>query len=889
MCVEGCEMVNVRRKTRAKLILLLTGTLVAGVTSAQAAFWKRGATKAPAPAAAASSVSAGMSLTAIDVENSPSPRIILRTTASPVYNSYSPMPDLFVIDLTGASKAASLVIPSAVPPSVGSVSAEEVTEMGLRMTRVSVHLNQAGTIEASAEGNSVIIILPAVAAPAVAEVAPPASKPAEPTPVVTAAVEPPHADPVPVHVEPEPVKSEPIVQPAEASVVTEALPANKATTLKKIETTGAGAAMEVRLATDGDVAYNAFKLEKPSRIVIDLTGVNDKLAKNIINVSDPIVKRIRVSQFKSAPEAVTRVVLDVDEKASYNLTKSGDALSVTFGAAPAAVIAAPTPTVTPTVTPAPKKEEPLLAAAPAAPPVVKTTAPAPVKTAAVTDIPSQVPTIAENATWKMPEQHKPATSVINAPQTQTPPASKKRRGTTKSTTQPEVVPPAIEPAINGENVFNDLAVQPQPSSSTGTMLSTSSATAGGRTLSSAEKTYTGEPLSLNLKDADIKDVLRTFAQLTGLNMAIDPNVSGSVTVDFVDVPWDQALEVILRQNSLAYVLEGNVMRVGTAERLSAEGESNRRLNEQEKLNVPLNTVGFKLSYARATDVAALLREMASPRARIIVDQRTNQLIISEIPGYLQTMRNLIDSVDVPTRQVVIEARIVETTKLFIQQYGFNWGFKGTMDPSLGTGTGLVFPNRIDTVGGPFNFGAGNPVVSFSLQNVLGTFTLDLALLAAENEGIARIISAPRVMTQDNTAAEIQSGFQIPYQTRINFTTTVQYVDATLRLSVTPQITEAGTVIMDIQVQKNEPATGLNIEGGSGTPLSTRRAQTKLMVRDGGTSVIAGIYQVKENNSQTRMPFVHQIPILGALFRTRNYNSEHDELLIFITPRIVRAS
>jgi len=870
-------MVNVRRKTRAKLILLLSGMLVAGVTSAQAAFWKRGAAKAPAPPAAASSASAGMSLTAVDVETSPSPRIILRTTASPVYNSYSPMPDLFVIDLTGASKAASLVIPSAVPPSVGSVSVEEVTEMGIRMTRVSVRLNQAGAIEASAEGNDVIINLPAVAAPVVAETPPPAPKPAEPAPVVTAAVEPPHADPIPVHAEPEPVKSEP-VQTAEAPVVTESLPANKATTLKKIETNGAGSAMEVHLATDGDVTYNAFKLEKPSRIVIDLNGVNDKLAKNIINVSDPVVKRIRVSQFKSAPDAVTRVVLDVDEKASYRVTKSGDALNVTFGAPPA-VIATPTP--------APKKEEPLLAATPAAPPVVKTTAPAPVKTAAATDIPSQVPTIADNATWKMPEQHKPATAVINAPQTQTPPAPKKRRGTAKAAAQPATAePPAIEPAINSENVFTDPAPQPQPSGTTGTVLS---GTSGGRTLSSAEKTYTGEPLSLNLKDADIKDVLRTFAQLTGLNMAIDPNVTGSVTVDFVDVPWDQALEVILRQNSLAYVLEGNVMRVGTAERLSAEGESNRRLNEQEKLNVPLNTVGFKLSYARATDVAGLLRDMASPRARIIVDQRTNQLIISEIPGYLQTMRNLIDSVDVPTRQVVIEARIVETTKLFIQQYGFTWGFKGTMDPSLGTGTGLVFPNRIDTVGGPFEFGAGNPVVSFSLQNVLGTFTLDLALLAAETEGIARIISAPRVMTQDNTPAEIQSGFQIPYQTRINFTTTVQYVDATLRLSVTPQITEAGTVIMDIQVQKNEPATGLNISGGSGTPLSTRRAQTKLMVRDGGTSVIAGIYQVKENNSQTRMPFVHQIPILGALFRTRNYNSEHDELLIFITPRIVRSS
>jgi type IV pilus assembly protein PilQ len=869
-------MVNVRRKTRAKLILLLTGMLVAGVTSAQAAFWKRGAaSKAPAPAAAASSASAGMSLTAIDVETSPS-RIILRTTASPVYTSYSPMPDLFVIDLTGASKAASLVIPAAVPSSVGSVSVDEVTEMGSRLTRVSVHLNQAGTIEASAEGNSVVINLPAAAAPAVVETTP-APKLAEPAPVVTAAVEPPHADPVPVHTEPEPVKSEPVAQVADAPVVTEALPANKATTLKKIDTSGAGAAMEVRLATDGDVAYNAFKLEKPSRIVIDLTGVSDKLAKNVINVSDPVVKRIRVSQFKSAPEAVTRVVLDVDEKASYHVTKSGDALSITFGAAPAVIIA--------TAAPAPKKEETHVAAAPAPPPVVKTVTPAPVKIAVASDIPSQVPTIADNATWKMPEQHKPATSVINAQQTQTPPASKKRRP------QPAAAePPAIEPAINGENVFTDPAQQPQQtvSGNSGTVLSTGGS-AGSRTLSSAEKTYTGEPLSLNLKDADIKDVLRTFAQLTGLNIAIDPTVSGSVTVDFVDVPWDQALEVILRQNSLAYVLEGNVMRVGTAARLSEEAESNRRLSEQERLNVPLTTVGFKLSYARAGDVAGLLREMASPRARIIVDQRTNQLVISEIPVYLQTMRNLIDSVDVPTRQVVIEARIVETTKLFTQQYGFNWGFHGSMDPSLGTGTGLVFPNRIDTIGGPFDFGVGNPVLTFSLANVLGTFTLDLALLAAETEGIARIISAPRVMTQDNTAAEIQSGFQIPYQTRINFTTTIQYVDATLRLSVTPQITESGTVIMDIQVQKNEPATGLNIEGGSGTALSTRRAQTRLMVRDGGTSVIAGIYQVKENNAQNRMPFVHQIPIIGALFRSRNYSSEHDELLIFITPRIVRAS
>ena len=238
------------------------------------------------------------------------------------------------------------------------------------------------------------------------------------------------------------------------------------------------------------------------------------------------------------------------------------------------------------------------------------------------------------------------------------------------------------------------------------------------------------------------------------------------------------------------------MRVGTLARLSEEAAANRRLQEEERLNVPLTTVSFKLSYARAGDVQGLLKDIASPRARIITDTRTNQLIISEIPAYLNTMRNLIESVDVPTRQVVIEARIVEITKTFLQQYGFVWGFRGALDPSLGTGTGLVFPNRVDFAGGPFEFGPGNPVLTFHLANVLGTFTLDVALNAAESEGLVRVVSAPRVQTQDNTAAQIQSGLQIPFQTRVNFTTTISYVDATLQLSVTPQITEAGTVIIN---------------------------------------------------------------------------------------------
>ncbi|HEY8131637.1 MAG TPA: type IV pilus secretin PilQ [Thermoanaerobaculia bacterium] len=798
---------------KAKRILLIASMLVLSVGGASASLWRHRTPKKPVEQPAPATAAAAMTLNAIEVGSSTSPQIVLRTSGAPAFTSLSPTPDQFVIDLSGTTKSSSLTIPSQLPPAVTAITADEVTEMGSRLTRVTVRLAQPGTAQAAAEGNAVTVTLPA---PAVVEA--PAVVPAPP--------------------------AAPVI---EAVVKSEETPLPKAKTLKKIETSGSGSDTEVQIATDGEASYSAFKLDKPARVVIDLAGIKDKLARNTIPVDNSIVKRIRASQFK--PE-ITRVVLDLSEATAYNISRSGDRLRVTFGeAAKAAPVEIRVAEVSKPAIEIPAKPAP-------------------------TDVLSQVPAIADNATWKMPQDAtQGATAIIHAQDQVPPPPAPRTSRTPTLTSQPAQPMPATT-----ENVFS-----PAPQPAVGGVLG------GSRTLSAGEKVFTGEPISLNLKDADIKDVLRTFAQLTGLNVAVDPNVSGSVTVDFVDVPWDQALDLILRQNGLSYVLEGNVMRVGTLARLSEEAAANRRLAEEERLNVPLTTVSFKLSYARAQDVSSLLKEIASPRARIIVDTRTNQLIISEIPNYLQTMRNLIESVDVANRQVVIEARIVQTRKTFVQQYGFNWGFRGSLDPSLGTGTGLIFPSRVDVIGGPFEFAAGNPVLSFSLQNVLGTFTLDMALLATESEGLARVISAPRVQTQDNVSAEIQSGVQIPFQTRVNFTTTISYVDATLRLSVTPQITEAGTVIMDIALQKTDPQPGLVIEGAAGTPLSTRQARTKLMVRDGGTAVIGGIYETTENRAQTRMPFLHQIPVLGALFRTHNINNEFDELLIFITPRIVRAS
>src|SRR4051812_9905183 len=852
-------MVKGGRMRRANRFLLTAGILAVVASGADASLWhhkKDASSPAAADAKVVNADPAAMSLLSVDLDGT---HVVLHTTGTPAYTSYSPSPDVFVVDLSSTGKAADLKMPAAYPNGLASVTAENAVEMGTRLTRVTFRLTQPMNPTASAGDNSVVVTLPAMEAAKVdaPSPAPMTSAPA-PEQIATKPVETPAEAP---HVEPiaEPVQSTPLEQ---APVVTsEALPLPKAKKLKDVATQGSA----IRITGDGELTYKAFQLTGPDRIVLDISGVRNAVAKKNIVVTDSVVKRVRIGQFSAD---VIRVVMDLDSKSSYDVARQGESLVVTFGgaAAPAA------PQVIAQATPPP-------------PPAPKIETPAPT--------PAQVPVIADNApTWKMPERaSKGAKAVITAPAQSAPAPTTKR--TTRNLTAPATGSGAATSANPGatvgtaEDVFNDQ--QTTPGGSREAVLNSAAiTTAGGRTLSAAGRVYTGEPISLNLKDADMKDVLRTFAQLTGLNIAVDPGVGGSVTVDFVDVPWDQALDLILRQNGLTYVLEGNVMRVGTVNRLAEETAATRRLAEEERLNVPLSTVSFLLSYAKAAEVSGLLREISSSRARIIVDARTNQLIISEIPQYLQLMRNLIDSIDVPTKQVVIEARIVETTKNFLQQYGFVWGFRGALDPALGSGTGLVFPNRVGIIGGPFEFGPGNPVLSLSLTDVLGTFNLDLALNAAEAEGLVKVVSAPKVTTQDNQAAEIQSGFQIPYQTRVNFTTTVTYVDATLRLSVTPQITEAGTVIMDIQVQKNEPATGLAVEGGAGTPLSTRQARTKLMVRDGGTSVIAGIYQVKENTAQSRLPFLHQIPVIGNLFKEHNVSSTHDELLIFITPRIVRS-
>lgn len=810
---------------RMQLLLLAGGSLLVAACSSTPVKATKPETQSAATAPAA--LSGTPALTAVRSEGGATPQIVLAMAGKPGYASYSPQPDVFVVDLQRAVKASDLQIPSDLPAPLASISAEEAMELGIRLTRVTMRFSEPVKVSATERGDGGL----AVAFSSRGE-------------AVVASAEPVVSEPEVIAESIVPSQPASLPEPAAIAMIEDAdlTGAPAATALRTVSTSGSGSELQIALGADGVVDYKVFKLSNPLRLVIDMAGVQNKVRQQSLDLGDPLVKRVRVATFKSAPSPVTRVVLDMDELVDHRVVRQRDGLKIVFGAAADLPLTAAQ--VRPTTVAEPKRE-----------PVQE---------------PARVAVV----------EPRRETFVANSAAADAPPAM-------VAAIPQEVRPPAASPTrtVAAENVFTDVpqVITNRPATVSGAAPGTS------RTLTPGERTYDGDPISLELNDAEIRDVLRTFAQLTGLNIAIDPQVTGRVTVNFQNIPWDQAFEIILKQNGLGFVQEGNVLRVGTLDRLTQEQDQIRTLAERERLNVELETVIKHLSYAKAADVSTLLREMASPRGKIIVDSRTNQLVITEIPTYLRTMLGLIETIDIPTPQVVIEARIVETTKNFSRQLGVQWGFEGSLDPALGSGTGLNFPNRVGVTGGPFNFGAGNPVLTLSFGNVLGTFDLDIVLTAAEAEGLARIVSAPKVTTQDNQLAEIQSGVQIPIQTRVNFTTTVTYIDATLRLTVTPQVTAEDTVIMDIQVQKTEPVLGLAVVGGTNSPLTTRRAQTKLMVRDGGTTVIGGIYQATENRAQTRLPIVHQIPVLGNLFKSRTIDSRHDELLIFITPRIVRNS
>ena len=416
------------------------------------------------------------------------------------------------------------------------------------------------------------------------------------------------------------------------------------------------------------------------------------------------------------------------------------------------------------------------------------------------------------------------------------------------------------------------------------------------------RVYTGNPVSLDFQGADLRAVLRMFSEISGLNIVIDPAVQGTVDVVLKDVPWDQALDLILRSNKLGYLVDGTIVRIAPLNVLAEEEGLRRKLSDEQALAGELRVLTRTLSYARAEELQNLLtRSALSPRGTVQVDPRTNTLIITDLADRLNTATDLINTLDKAQPQVEIEARIVQTNRSYARQLGVQWGFSGRVEPALGNTTNLAFPNSGSLNGrvGPVQGPAGTPsavnlavqnatsAVGLALGSVNGAFNLDVALSALEESGNGRILSTPRVSTLNNVEAEVTQGVQIPLQTIANNTVTVTFKDAALTLRVTPQITAADTVIMKITLENATPDFSRAAGPAAIPPIDTQRAITTLLVNDGQTTVIGGIYTSNQQNTTAGTPGLSQIPLIKWLFKRDTVTDGSRELLIFITPRIIR--
>jgi len=433
--------------------------------------------------------------------------------------------------------------------------------------------------------------------------------------------------------------------------------------------------------------------------------------------------------------------------------------------------------------------------------------------------------------------------------------------------------------------------------------------------------FTGHPISLDFKDGDLIDLFRLMSEISGLNIIVNPGISGKVSLTVKEVPWDQALDLILKTQGLGYTVDGNVVRIARLADLQKEEQEMRNLKKEKELSGEQTSWQGRLSYLDTDQVKSVVEKtVLSDKGTFISLGSGNVFIVTDLPDRVAAAKRLVMELDRPSAQVEIEARIVVSSRQFARALGVQWGFLNQQTPQYGNTTNLAFPNSVilngqgvpSTGGIPADQGglssaAGinttpgrgymvnlpatqqNTGIGISMGNILGSFNLDAALTAAENSGKARVISTPRITTQNKVPAEIKQGVQIPYQTVSNGTVTVAFKDAGLSLRVTPTITDAGTVLMQVVVDNSSPDFGNIVGTGAAAvpPINTQSAQTSVLVKDGSTTVIGGIYQGQESLAKQNTPFLSQIPVLGLLFKNNTTRNSTTELLIFITPRIVR--
>lgn len=739
----------------------------------------------------------------------------------------------------------------------------------------------------------------------------------EPAPVVTEA-----ATPVEMKTEEAPQVKEEAVPSAEEQAQTpaeiveapkkeeKAEAPKKALRIKDVKIKKSGKFTSAEIITDGDPStYKVYDLKSPDRVIVDIMNARDISAKKNIKAVSPHIKGARLGRH----DGQVRVVFDYKGSIEpYFVLKGDDRISILFGKKPATVAAKVEKAAVKEEAPKieEKAEEKVTVeeevkaeaqiakaemASAAAKPETKEAALATeevkeeVKTETRAEAPKEEAKVEETIAKpvEVAAEVKPEVEKVEE-KSKVEEAKAKVKEEVKAeektiAKEKAVAAPAVKAAVEEKT-------EPEPEKKTA---------AEGASEEMA-KAYNGQKVTLEFKDADLKNIFRIIAEVSGFNMIIDSAVVGKVTIRLVNVPWDQALDILLETNNLGMKKVGNVIRVLPAAVVKKEEEEKLASKKAMEKLEDMVTKLIPVSYATASDISSKLKGVMTDRGTTVVDDRTNTIILKDIQKSVDEAVKLVKDLDTPTPQVIIEARIVTANTNFARDLGVQWGAGYAADASHGNPTGYYFPNSYNVSGGGGGSFALNPpatggvgassgaggVVGINFGSINNTLNLDLRLSALESQGWGKVVSSPKIITLDNKEASIQQGISIPFETTSASGTQTTFVDANLNLTVTPHVTADGRLMMKIKVTKNRP--DLTFKGASGAPsIDKKEAITEILVKDGDTTVIGGIYEIDKSEKEFYTPFLGKIPILGWLFKSKSKSETKQELLIFITPKIAR--
>jgi type IV pilus assembly protein PilQ len=604
-----------------------------------------------------------------------------------------------------------------------------------------------------------------------------------------------------------------------------------------------------------------------------------------------LLKDVRVGQFRESHPAVVRVVADLAGNPAFDVHPVPGGIRIELRPRELAK-ALKTSSPAHVSQPASEREavQPVEAAgtlpSPASPPVRSEPAPPSPQPAAPTATRSENPRVVATA----PDNYGLKVNYHNA----LPEAPGSAQAAAAPVSRQAVLSQTPE-ALQAEKAAHTLAASIPAS-----LMDAPGAAQGGVGQAAQQPKYTGEPISLNLKEVDLKDFFRLIHEISGLNITVDPNVAGSVTIVLEQVPWDQALDIVLKNNGLGKTLEGNVLRIARMETLMAEQAAAGKLAAAQVEAMPLVTRFFHVNYAKPDAIFTLIKSWPgggalTSRGNILVDLRTSSLIVSDVQSQIPIIEDIISKLDKKAKQVVIEARVVLATTSFSLslQAALAGAYTNQATQASGSSSGA------GVVGGapggflptpPAPTVATTPSVSgfgaVAISNVGARYVIDAALAAAETHQQAKTISRPTIITQNNSPGTISQGTQIPIQTVIGTTVSTQMMPATLSLTVTPQVTEDGNVFLNINVTNNDVGAPVATGTGTSVTIATQQATTQVLVPDGGTVVFGGVTKTVRSTTENGVPVLGSIPILGHLFKSTSTNDTDFELLFFISPKVL---